>query len=95
MLIELELARGMVHNALASLNKPRHLRDQAVSAAKIHVGRSGRFICGQAIQLHGGIGVTEEYIIGHYFKRMTTLEAELGNTHVHLEKLAEMERRAA
>lgn len=95
MLIELELTRGMVHRGLASMSLPAAERARALSATKIHVGRSGRFICGQAIQLHGGIGVAEEYLIGHHFKRMTTIESALGSSHMHLEHLAEHERRVA
>ena len=95
MLIELELARGMVFRALASLEAAPELRDRALSAMKVQVGHSGKFVCAQAIQLHGGIGVTEEYVIGHHFKRMTTIEYALGSSHVHLERLAEVVRKAA
>lgn len=92
MLIELELSRSMVHRALASMHANSDQRSLALSAAKVHAGRSGKFVCGQAIQLHGGIGVTEEYVIGHYFKRMTTIEYALGHSHFHLERLAQAER---
>lgn len=95
MLIELELSRCMVFRALSRLDAEPAVRDQALSAMKTHVGRSGKFVCGQAIQLHGGIGVTEEYIIGHYFKRMTLIEYAMGSSHVHLERLAQLERAAA
>ncbi|RJF91712.1 acyl-CoA dehydrogenase family protein [Noviherbaspirillum saxi] len=93
MLIELELSRGMVHKALSTMNASPEVRQLALSAAKVHVGRSGKFVCGQSIQLHGGIGVTEEYVIGHHFKRMTTIEYALGSSHFHLEQLAAMERK--
>lgn len=92
MLIELELSRVMVYRALARLDADPLIRQQALSAMKHHVGVSGKFVCGQAIQLHGGIGVTEEYVVGHYFKRMTLIEYALGNSHQHLERLAEMQR---
>jgi alkylation response protein AidB-like acyl-CoA dehydrogenase len=95
MLIELELSRGMVHRAMAAMSGSREERSNALAAAKVHIGRSGHFVCGQAIQLHGGIGVTEEYVIGHYFKRLTTIEHALGNSHFHLERLAGIERAAA
>lgn len=91
MLIELELARGMLYRALSALNADKATRQQALSALKYQVGKSGKFVCGQAIQLHGGIGVTEEYTIGHYFKRMTLIENALGNSQVHLQRLAQME----
>ncbi|WP_075790692.1 acyl-CoA dehydrogenase family protein [Massilia putida] len=92
MLLELELSRGMVCRALAAMDAAPDERAQALSAAKVHVGRSGKFICAQAIQLHGGIGVTEEYVIGHYFKRMTAIEYALGSSHAHLVRLARAER---
>jgi alkylation response protein AidB-like acyl-CoA dehydrogenase len=92
MLIELELSRSMVHRALSLFDGDPAARRRALSAAKVHIGRSGKFVCGQAIQLHGGIGVTEEYVIGHYFKRMTTIDLALGTSHFHLQQLAEIER---
>jgi len=92
MLIELELSRGMVYRALACLDADPATQQQALSALKYQVGKSGKFVCGQAIQLHGGIGVTEEYIIGHYFKRMTLIEYAMGDSHSHLERLAAMVR---
>ncbi|MDO9599017.1 MAG: acyl-CoA dehydrogenase family protein [Azoarcus sp.] len=95
MLIELELARSMLHRALAAMSSHTDARAAALSATKAHVGRSGKFVCAQSIQLHGGIGVTEEYVIGHYFKRMTTIEYALGSSHVHIERLAEAERKRA
>ncbi|HCF6385897.1 MULTISPECIES: acyl-CoA dehydrogenase family protein [Pseudomonadaceae] len=92
MLIELELSRGMLHYALSSLNKNSDERAKILSMAKAHIGKSGQYVCGQAIQLHGGIGVTEEYVIGHYFKRMTLINSALGSSMHHFEKLAELER---
>ncbi|MEC9356363.1 MAG: acyl-CoA dehydrogenase [Pseudomonadota bacterium] len=92
MLIELELSRCMVYRALSRAEADPESRRQALASAKVHVGRSGKFVCGQAIQLHGGIGVTEEYLIGHHFKRMTTIDSALGSTHFHLQKLAAVER---
>lgn len=95
MLIELELSRSMLYRSLWSPGAEPAVHRQALSALKYQIGKSGKFVCGQAIQLHGGIGVTEEYIIGHYFKRMTLIEYALGNSHFHLQRLAEMERQRA
>lgn len=92
MLIELELSRGMLHYALSSLDKGPSIRSKALAVAKAHIGKSGQFVCGQSIQLHGGIGVTEEYVIGHYFKRMTLINSALGSSMHHFEKLADLER---
>ena len=91
MLIELELARSMVYRSLAYIDAPSDERNTALSLAKVKVGQAVRFVCAQAIQLHGGIGVTEEYSIGHYFKRAITIENELGSSHMHLAQLADRE----
>lgn len=95
MMIELELTRSMLYRAQAHLSGEPAVRRQALSALKYQAGKSGKFVCGQSIQLHGGIGVTEEYIIGHYFKRMTMIEYAMGSSHFHLQRLAEMERTRA
>jgi alkylation response protein AidB-like acyl-CoA dehydrogenase len=62
-------------------------RDRALSAAKIQICRSGRFIGEQAVQLHGGIGVTEECQVGHYYRRLTMLELLFGDAAHHLSLL--------
>ena len=62
----------------------------SIAAAKVQIGRSGRFIGQQAVQLHGGVGVTMEYRIGHYFKRLTTIDLAFGDADHHLSRLAEM-----
>ena len=59
-------------------------RARAVAAAKVQIGRSGRFVGQQAIQLHGGIGMTMEYKVGHYFKRLTMIDALFGDADHHL-----------
>ncbi|MBA1204240.1 acyl-CoA dehydrogenase [Pseudomonas capeferrum] len=92
MLIELELSRATLHYALSSLEHSPAQRSRALSVAKAHIGKSGHFVCGQAIQLHGGIGVTEEYVIGHYFKRMTMINGAMGSSMHHFEQLAARER---
>ena len=60
-----------------------------ISAAKVQVGRSARFVGEQAVQLHGGIGVTEEAAIGHYYRRLTLLELLFGDANHHLAALAQ------
>ena len=64
-------------------------RRKAISAAKVQIGRSGRFIGQQAIQLHGGIGMTMEYKVGHYFKRVTMIDTLFGDADHHLALVAE------
>jgi alkylation response protein AidB-like acyl-CoA dehydrogenase len=64
-------------------------RTTAVAAAKVQIGRSGKFIGQQAIQLHGGIGMTMEAKIGHYFKRLTMIENSFGDSEYHLRRVSE------
>ncbi len=63
-------------------------RRKAVSAAKAQIGQASKFIGEQSIQLHGGMGMTDEYSIGHYFKRLTTIEMLFGNTDYHFKQYA-------
>lgn len=84
MAAELELARSMLYALLASLmNGGAAASRRVVSQAKALVGRSARFVCGQAIQLHGGIGLTEEYAVGHYYKRAVVADLLLGSSDAH------------
>jgi alkylation response protein AidB-like acyl-CoA dehydrogenase len=64
-------------------------RANAVAAAKVQIGKSLKFVGQQAIQLHGGIGMTMEAKIGHYFKRLTMIEATFGDTDYHLRRVSE------
>ena len=64
-------------------------RHKIAAAAKVQVGRSGRKLGQEAVQLHGGIGVTMEYAVGHYFKRMSMIELLFGDADTHLAQLAE------
>jgi hypothetical protein len=85
MLIELELSRSMLMRALHSLSSNnQHARHKDVAAARVLIGSAGRFITSSGIQLHGAMGVVEEYIIGHYLKRLNVLLALCGSTTFHL-----------
>lgn len=89
MLIHLEQARSMSYLAAVKCDEPDLAeRDRALSAAKVVVGQACRFIGQQAVQLHGGMGVTDELIISHYFKRLMVIEMEFGSTDHHLQKFA-------
>jgi alkylation response protein AidB-like acyl-CoA dehydrogenase len=63
-------------------------RAHDLSTAKVGVGQAARFVSQNAIQLHGGIGMTEEYAVGHYFRRCMVIEHSFGDTGYHLSKLA-------
>ncbi|MNJ31595.1 Acryloyl-CoA reductase (NADH) [compost metagenome] len=84
MAAELELARSSLHVALASLaNDDDITRDKTVSGCKMLICRAAKFVCGQGIQLHGGIGMTEEYLVGHYYKRAIVADLLLGSSDSH------------
>ena len=84
MKMQLELARSMSYYASLKLNAPADERRRALARAKYQLGVSMRFVGQQAVQLHGGIGVTDEYIVSHYFKKLTQLEMTFGDTLHHL-----------
>ncbi|MFZ2989364.1 acyl-CoA dehydrogenase family protein [Ideonella sp.] len=82
--MQLELARSMSYYASLKLGEPPAQRRRAISQAKVQIGNSARFVGQQCVQLHGGIGVTDEYVASHYFKRLTMLEMQYGDTLHHL-----------
>jgi alkylation response protein AidB-like acyl-CoA dehydrogenase len=84
MKMQLELARSMSYFATLKLTAPADERRRAFAQAKVQLGQSMRFVGQQATQLHGGIGVTDEYVGAHYFKRLTCIELSLGDTLHHL-----------
>ena len=89
MLVLIEQARSMTLYATMMVAATDSAdRARAVSAAKIQIGRSAKFVGEQAVQLHGGIGVTEECQIGHYYRRLTMMELLFGDTGHHLTALA-------
>jgi len=85
MLMAIEQARSMTIHAVAMLDAPAGERAAAVAAAKALVNRASRFVGQQAIQLHGGMGLTSEYPAGRYFQRLTVLENLYGDTDHHLD----------
>jgi alkylation response protein AidB-like acyl-CoA dehydrogenase len=82
--MQLELGRSMSYFASLKLGDSPAQRRRAISQAKVQLGNSMRFVGQHCVQLHGGIGVTDEYIGSHYFKRLTMLEMTLGDTLHHL-----------
>jgi alkylation response protein AidB-like acyl-CoA dehydrogenase len=87
MYIALELAISMTYMATLKLARPALERKRAVSAAKVQVGKALRFIGQTAIQLHGGMGMTHELAVSHYFKRATMIESELGSVDHHAARI--------
>jgi len=80
MKMQLELGRSMSYYASLKLHAPAEERLRAMARAKYQVGTSMRFIGQQSVQLHGGIAVTDEYIVSHYFKKLTQLDMSFGDT---------------
>jgi len=89
MKMQLELARSMSYYASLKLNAPAAERRQAMARAKYQLGQSMRYISQQAVQLHGGIGVTDEYIVSHYFRKLTQMEMSFGDSLFHLGQVSE------
>jgi len=90
MFVAVEQARSMAMFAtMASDFDDAAERAKAVSAAKVQIGKSLKFVGEQAIQLHGGIGMTMEASIGHYFKRLTMIESSFGDTDYHLRRVTD------
>ena len=89
MLVEVEQARSMAMLAALVVDDADEAeRRKTLSAVKVQIGKSGRIVGQLAVQLHGGIGVTEEYAVGHYFKRLTMIESQFGDGEHHLAKIA-------
>jgi alkylation response protein AidB-like acyl-CoA dehydrogenase len=93
MLIHLEQARSMSYlAALRCMDTNVPERRRALSAAKAVVGQSARFVGQQAVQLHGGMGMTDELIVSHWFKRLTVAELMFGDSDTHLQRYAALTR---
>jgi len=86
MYMKCQLAQSMALAGMAALDSNETVRRRAVSAAKVQVGRAARLVGEDAIQLHGGIAMTDEYAAGHYFKRLTMIRLMFGDEEYHLRR---------
>ncbi|SDY46328.1 acyl-CoA dehydrogenase family protein [Citreimonas salinaria] len=86
MLVEIEQARSAVINLAGHVDADRTTRERHVSATKNLIGRAGRLVVEESIQMHGGIGMTEEYALGHLVKRLTMVDHRFGDADHHLER---------
>ena len=86
MLMAHKLSRAMVFR-MAKASADDAALAQCAGATKVQIGQAGKFVGQQAIQLHGGIGMTHEYAAGHYFKRLTMIDALFGTADHHLSRL--------
>ncbi len=90
MFMEHEQSISMTYMATLKLSEPETERKKAASAAKVRIGQAGRFVGQSAIQIHGGMGMTDELAVGHYFKRMTMIDHEFGDVDHHLKRYTEL-----
>ncbi|TDP60487.1 acyl-CoA dehydrogenase, partial [Roseateles toxinivorans] len=88
MFMQAEQLRSMVLLANIRLAESRADVSRVLSGLKVQVGKVGRFVGQQAIQLHGGMGMSDEVVVGHAFKRLLALDAQLGNVDHHLRHFA-------
>ncbi len=90
MFMSLEQGRSMAMLAAMMVDEPNAAeRAHNIAMAKVGVGQAARFVSQNAVQLHGGIGMTEEYAVGHYFRRVMVIEHSFGDTAHHLSRLAD------
>ncbi len=95
MLMHLEQARSMSYLAAMHCTIPNQpARQRTLSAAKVTVGQACRFIAQNAVQLHGGMGMTDELMLSHWFKRLTAIELSFGDSDSHLARFARLSRTA-
>lgn len=90
MFINYEQSSSMALMVTLKLDENETERKKAASAAKVQIGKAGRFVGQNAVQVHGGMGMTDELNVGHYFKRLTMLGALYGNVDHHLKRYAQL-----
>jgi alkylation response protein AidB-like acyl-CoA dehydrogenase len=91
MMVSLESCRSMAMLAAATIDDPDAAETADLMRAKLVIGRHGRSLCQTAIQLHGGIGMTEEYAVGHCLRRIMVIDQLFGDSASQASRLAEME----
>jgi pimeloyl-CoA dehydrogenase small subunit len=90
MFMNAEQSASITYMVTLKLDADTKERKKAASAAKVQIGKAGRFVGQQAVQIHGGMGMTDELNVGHYFKRLTMLDTLYGNVDHHLKRYAEL-----
>ena len=90
MFMEIELARSLLMATAWKLDNNAADAEQCVAALKAKVGKAGRYVSHNAVQLHGGIGTTDEFSVGHYFKRLAVIGAMFGSRDSHLSRYSRL-----
>ena len=93
MYVEYEQSLSMAYLATLKLDAPVKERQAVVAGAKVRIGQAAHHIGQEAIQIHGGMGMTDEMAIGHYFKRLTIFDSEFGNIDHHMKRHIELVKR--
>ena len=86
MFMQVEQSVSMTYMATLKLDESAEERAKAASAAKVQIGKACKFVGQSAIQIHGGMGMTDELAVGHYFKRCTMIEGLFGSVDHHLKR---------
>jgi alkylation response protein AidB-like acyl-CoA dehydrogenase len=92
--MEAELSRSIMIAAMLKLHEGADDAKEMISAAKMRIGKAGKLVGTQGVQLHGGMGMTQEYPIGHYYRRLLAIETMFGNTAFHRGRLVQAARAA-
>ena len=90
MFMAAEQATSMTYMVTLKLDEADKARKLAASGAKVRIGKAGKLISQDAVQIHGGMGMTDELNVGHFFKRVTMIESQFGNTDWHLRRYTEL-----
>ena len=88
MFMEVEQAKSILVMAAMALDQAGGRAPKALSAAKSRIGKAARKVSQESVQIHGGVGVTDELDVGHYFKRLTTIQYLYGSTDYHTRRFA-------
>ncbi len=91
MFMECEQSRSLLYRAAMTMDNGAADTARTVSALKVQIGKSGRFVGQQAVQIHGGMGMTDELNVGHYFKRLTMINTLFGNLDYHMRRFAALD----
>ncbi len=86
MFMETEVCKSLLYKAMLECDSDQDTKTKSVSALKYQIGTSGRLVSQEAVQLHGGMGVSDEMLIGHYLKKLVAIDALFGNSDYHLKK---------
>lgn len=89
MFVRTQEARSMLYHGMAHIDDEAPARGAAVSAAKMLIARNGQLVSGSAIQLHGGYGITADFAVSHYYKRLLVIEKLFGDADFHAERFAQ------